>query len=100
MLHSICKGEIVQNPTGKVPVSQPVRLSASEDARRLALILFQNFTLSPGKAFLKNNHLRQPAFYKDILELDKPPGNRKCTQIYDAFKIIAFKIIETDARNF
>lgn len=83
----------MQNPKGKVPVSQPVRLSASEDARRLALILFQNFPLSLGKAFLKN-HLRQPAFYRDILELDKPPGNRKCTQIYDAFKII-----ETDARN-
>ncbi len=95
MLHSIYKGEIVQNPSGKVPDSQPVRLSASEDARRLALILLQNFTLSPGKEIFKKNHLRQPAFYIDILELDKPPGNRKCTQIYDAFKII-----ENDARNF
>ena len=85
----------MQNPTGKVPVSQPVRMSASEDARRLALILFQSLTLSPRREFFKKNHLRQPAFYQDILELDKPPGNRKCTQIYDAFKTI-----ETDACNF
>ena len=85
----------MQNPSGNVPVSQPTRLSAAEDARRLGLILFQNHTLSSGlgKPLLKS-HLRLPEYYQDILELDKPPGNRKCTQIYEAFQII-----ETDARK-
>lgn len=83
----------MQNPSGYVPVSQPTRLSAAEDARRLGMILFQNHTLSSGlnKPLVKS-HLRLPSFYKDILELEKPPGNRKCTQIYEAFQII-----ETDA---
>ncbi len=82
----------MQNPTGKVPKCQ-VHLGASEDARRLALLLFQNVTLFSKTSFRKT-HLRQPAFFKDIFKLESTPGNRKCTQIYDAFKII-----EREARN-
>ena len=88
----LCKGDIMQNPTGKVPKSH-VHLGASEDARRLALILFKNVTLFSKNSFCKT-HLRKARFYKDILKLENVPNARKCTQIYDAFKII-----ETEARN-
>ena len=88
---SLCKGDIVQNPTGNVA---RVSLGASEDAERLALMLFQNVTLFSKNTFVKS-HLRNPEFYKDILKLEKPPGNRKCTQIFDAFKVI-----ETAGRNY
>ena len=81
----------MQNPTGKVPRCH-VHLGASEDARRLALILFKNVTFH-SKSFRKT-HLRQPAFYRDILKLECSPSARKCTQIYDALRII-----ETEARN-
>ena len=81
----------MQNPTGKVP-ARHVRLGASEDARRLALILFKNVTFH-SKSFRKT-HLRQPAFYRDILKLKCSPTAHKCTQIYDALRII-----ETEARN-
>ena len=47
----LCKGDIMQNPTGKVPTCH-VHLGASEDARRLALILFKNVTFH-SKSYVK-----------------------------------------------
>ncbi len=66
---------------GKVPP----RLNAADDSRRLALLLFQNRLFLANEAFLKS-HLRQPGFYRDLLNLKNPPGARKCSQIFDAYE--------------
>ena len=72
----------MQNPAiGRTPI----RLNAVDDARRLGMILFENKVIFENEPFRKS-HLRQPTFYRDLLDLANRPGNRKCSQIFDAYQ--------------
>ena len=60
-------------------------MNAADDARRLGLILFQNKVIFENKPFKKSN-FRDPRIYRDLFSLANAPGNRKCTQIFDAYE--------------
>ena len=84
---SLAQGSIVQNPVGRVDGIVKVRSNDTKaDARRLALLLFENRDMFHKSQLKYKSDLRKPEFYKDILNMKNKPRADKVAMIFDYYQ--------------
>ena len=84
---SLAQGSIVQNPVGRVDgIGNVRRNDAKAEARRLALILFENKEKFQKSQLKYKSDLRKPEFYSDILKMKYQPRADKVTLIFDYYQ--------------